>query len=326
MSLLLFATLATAQAASPAGCDASSTQAATFAEATSGSLDGACVTMEGIAIGRVLVEDDRARYRLERIANDPTSSGAALGFYASADFAEPTRVRVTGRIGDCASAQAALQARDSNVIVMMTGYCHDALGRFLTATAVEPLGPARLRRLLPASAGEDLGNLAPLGEGEVRSRMTAEANRFLDAIRSGNRPLLVAMHGGGPDGRLAARSVDASLALILDTENSPFAPFRAGAGAGAGAGTISMEIFGWKPPLWADAGWHDQQTRATGADAIACFSARPGAAGLWPIDSKDADNMAGRPYACTRIHLNGRGEDARASFGTFQSQSGADEP
>ena len=57
-----------------------------------------------------------------------------------------------------------------------------------------------------------------------------------------------------------------------------------------------------------------------------CFSARPNAADLWPIDSKDADNIPGRPYACTRIRLNAVGEDATASFDTEEAPGGAVEP
>ncbi|MEQ1689145.1 MAG: hypothetical protein ABL874_11285, partial [Sphingopyxis sp.] len=75
-----------------------------------------------------------------------------------------------------------------------------------------------------------------------------------------------------------------------------------------------------------DAEWHAARARTGTAEAIACVSAHPNAAALWPVDSKDADNVAGRPYACTRIILSGTGADAPASFDTAQARSGLVEP
>lgn len=330
MSIFFFAALAAAQAVSPpdsaAACDAVTARPMTFAEATAEAATGDCVSVEGVAVGRLLLEDGRARYRRETRENDPSSTGAVLGFYAPDTFDQPTRVRVTGRIGNCAAmqqvAEAANRARATDgaiAITMLTGYCHYFRGQVIRAASVEEIGAAPLVRLTAASAGPDLGNLAPLAQGDLRSRMEAAAVAFLGAVRGGERDLLVTMHGGGRDGRRSQRDVDSSVALILDAADSPFAPLR------HRSGEIMFELFGWKEPLWADADWRQQAARRGDADAIACFSASPDADSLWPIDSKDADNIPERPYACTRIRISGEGLDAPARFDTEQARTGVPE-
>lgn len=326
MLTLLLAILADAQADPTPACDAATARTTTFAEATGEAATGDCVSIEGVAVGRLLLEDGRARYRRERRENDPSSTGAVLGFYAERTFDQPTRVRVTGRIGNCAAmqqeAEAANRARASDgaiAITMLTGYCHYFRGQVIRAGAVEEIGPAPLVRLTAESAGPDLGNLAPLAQGDLRSRMEAAAVAFLGAVRGGERDLLITMHGGGRDGRRSQRDVASSVALILDAADSPFAPLR------SYSGEITFELFGWKEPLWADADWRQQAARRGDADAIACFSASPDADSLWPTDSKDADNIPERPYACTRIRISGEGLDAPARFDTEQALTGIPE-
>lgn len=328
MPILVLAALAAAQAAPDTApdCDAATARAATFAEATAEAATGDCVSIEGVAVGRLLLEDGRSRYRRESRENDPSSTGAVLGFYAPQAFDQPTRVRVVGRIGNCeamqreAEAANRVRATDGEIaITMLTGYCHYFRGQVIRAATVEVTGPAPLVRLTAASAGPDLGNLAPLAPGDLRSRMEAAAGAFLGAVRAGERDLLVTMHGGGVEGRRSQRDVESSVALILDAADSPFVPLR------NRSGEIALELFGWKEPLWADADWRQQAARRGDADAIACFSASPDADRLWPIDSKDADNIPERPYACTRIRISGEGIDAPARFDTEQARSGVPE-
>lgn len=326
MPILFLAALATAQAPAAPACDAATARQATFAQVTAQGAAGECVSIEGIVVGRLLLEDGRARYRREARQNDPSSTGAILGLYAARTFDQPTRVRVVGRIGNCSTMQREAEAADraraaggEATITMLTGYCHYFAGQVISAATVEVFGPAPMLRLSRASAGPDLGNLAPLADGDVRSRMEAAAASFLGAVRNGDRDLLSTMHGGGRDGRRAQRDVESSVALILDADDSPFVPLR-----GDGR-EIAFEIFGWKEPLWADADWRQQAARRGEADAIACFSASRDADGLWPIDSKDADNIPERPYACTRIRISGEGIDAPARFDTEQARSGVPE-
>lgn len=322
LALTALAFAANVTAADAQECQRSRAPEIDFAEATGGNPTAPCVSMTGIVVGRLFIEDERARYRREQRANDPSTSGAVLGFYAPESFETPTRVRVTGRLGDCSALQSSAQSMaGQDEVIMMTGFCHYFVGRVLRAVHVEPLGEARLTRLTRADADADLGNLAPLAAGDTRTRMLAAAGRFAAAVRAGDRATLAAMHGGGPDGRRSPRETEAVLALLLDdSAPTPFSSLRGGA-------AIRTEIFGWKPPLWADEAWQ-RQARASGAEeAIACFTDSSEALDrVWPIDSKDADNLANRPYACTRIRLAGQGIDAVAQFDTFQAAGGVAEP
>lgn len=299
-------------------CQRSHAPTVTFAEATNADRPSRhCVEIEGIAVGGTLYEDERAPYRRERIENDPSSGGAELGFHHESYFDSPTRVRVVGRVSDCATESSRGERGERVVIDMDYGYCHDSRGRIILALHVEPLGPATLTRQLPGQS-DDLGDLVPLAASDVRQQMEAAATRFLDAVRARDEAAMRLLHGGAPTGRRAEREIEQVLNL-LDDPQSPFAPVRAG-------GPIITEFFGWKPPLWAEDVWHAWMAGQDDFDAIACFSARPDAAALWPIDSRDADNISGRPYACTRIHIAGRGEGASVSFDTEQVEGGAVEP
>lgn len=320
LSILLAASIAAP--ASAQQCTAEAAVPATFAEVTAADSPLApCVQMEGIAVGRLFLADGNARYRLEPVRNNPSSTGQILGFYSERSFDEPTRVRLTGRIGDCATSQrqAEAQARGTNSIILLSGFCHYFSGRSVYTTTVDVLGPATITRLRPVDASPAIGNLSPLPAGDVRTRMRAAADRLIGAVRSGDRAALAAMHGGGPTGRRDPADVDRVVALLLTDADSPFAPLRT-------FEPTEVAIFGWKPPLWADAGWQQQAARSGESDAIACFSIRSDAAFLWPIDSKDADNRPGRPYACTRIHIGGTGADSPARFDTDQAMAGAVEP
>jgi hypothetical protein len=320
LSILLAASIAAPATAQQ--CTAEAAAPATFAEVTAADSPLApCVQMEGIAVGRLFLADGSARYRLEPVRNNPSSTGQILGFYSDQSFDEPTRVRLTGRIGDCATAQAQARRdeRETNSIILLSGFCHYFSGRTIHTTVVDVLGPATITRLRPIDASEAIGNLAPLAPGDVRTRMRAAADRLIGAVRSGDRAALAAMHGGGPTGRRDASDVERVVALLLTDADSPFAPLRT-------FEPTEVAIFGWKRPLWADAAWQQQAARSGESDAIACFSVRSDAAFHWPIDSKDADNIPGRPYACTRIHIGGTGADSPARYDTDQAGVGAVEP
>lgn len=299
-------------------CQRSRAPTVTFAEATSGAETPACVEMTGIIVGRILVEDNAARYRRETVRGDPSSSGAVLGYFGEQSFAEPTRVRIVGRLSDCVGVRLAMRD-DPAVTPADHGYCLGFEGRTIRAVYIEPLGAASLVRLRPGQADPALGNLSPLPDGDVRQRMQAAADRYLAAVRSGDRTTLAAMHGGGPTGRRNPADLERVLAMMLDQPTSPFAALRSDV-------ALTTQIFGWKPPLWAGPQWAEQVARSGTSDAIACFSTYASAATLWPIDSKDADNIPGRPYACTRIHMTGTGVDAPASYDTDQARSGVAEP
>lgn len=303
-------------------CNAQDAVPVSFASATRAPDAPACVSMDGVLVGLVLAEDDVARYRRETEENTPSSTGAVLGIDLSGVAAlpqidGPLRVRVIGQLSDCADVLRRAAARSDGPVRL--GYCQHVNGRVIEAVAVEVLGPATITRLLPGTADGDFGNLAPMAAGDVRQQMRNAAGRLLDAIRAGDRDRVVAMHGAGPGGRRAPGVAAELLRLVFDDPQSPFAAIRADA-------PVAIEIFGWKPPLWADSAWHAARARTGTAEGIACFSSRPDAPRLWPIDSRDADNLTGRPYACSRIIIAGTGADAPATFDTERARNGAAEP
>lgn len=297
-------------------CDPATSPLATIADidADRANAPGRCVTITAMGIGRFLAADVHARYRLQRIENDPSSNGALLGLYTEQSFRQPTEVRVTGRIGECEAARA-----QPGSIPFPRGYCDYFKGLFLAVDRIETGASQPMLRQPRAGAPEGYGNLSPLAEGDVRSQMEAAARRLLVAIRTDDRAAVAAMHGGGPGGTRAPAQLERVESMMFIAPDSPWAEVRA-------PGEVAIELFGWKPPLWADAAWHEARERSAEADAIACFSARVNAVDLWPIDSKDADNIPGRPYACTRIHLSGVGADAPVSFDTEEAPGGAVEP
>ena len=299
-------------------CDPAASPLVTIAEldADRATAPGRCVTIEAMGIGRFLATDIYARYRMQRIENDPSSNGALIGLYTEQSFRTPTQVRVTGRIGDCDAARAPGAAF---VVPAANGYCQFFKGLFMAVDRIETGASQPMLRQPRAGAPEGYGNLSPLAEGDTRSQMEAAARRLLVALRTDDRAAVAAMHGGGPGGTRAPVELERVESAMFVAPDSPWAALRA-------PGDVQIELFGWKPPLWADAAWHEARARAAEADAIACFSNRADAADLWPIDSKDADNIPGRPYACTRIHLSGVGADAPVSFDTQEAPGGAVEP
>ncbi len=307
-------------------CDADHARTVSFAEATAvdaaagNAALGSCIAIEGVVVGRLLVEDSAARYRRERRENDPSSTGAILGLYGVEGFDQPRSIRVMGVVSDCATAARTTRTGGPEVITELSGYCHYFNGRTLIAQSVSDIGPAQFARVRPSTAGAELGNLSPLADGDVRLQMLTAARRLIDAIRAGDRAAVAAMHGGGPNASRAPSELEPVNRLLFEDSQSPFASLR------NSDNVVAIEIFGWREPLWADAQWRVARERTGTAEAIACFSAHANAAALWPIDSKDADNLPGRPYACSRVMLSGTGADAPASFDTQRARSGVAEP
>lgn len=313
--LLLVANGALAQgtgADAPPACDAAHAPVRDFAAAMTLPL-GDCIAIDGVRIGHILAADGAARYMPETRENDPSSTGRILGLVGDVANLPPQRTRIIGWLADCAAIRPNVGAS--------VGYCDVFKGRVLHIAAVADGGDAPLTRLTRAMAGADAGDLAPLADGDVTRQMAAAAARFLGLLRSGDRPGLTQMLGGGADGRRDDAGVGQSLGLMLDDASSPFASVRDG-----DSSAIATQLFGWKAPLWADAAWHAARTRTGTAEALACFSAAPNAAATWPIDSRDADNVAGRPYACVRILLLGTGADAPAIVEAIAAPAGFPEP
>lgn len=312
LSLLLGASGASAQGNAAPTCDAAHARVSDFATAMTLPV-GDCIAMDGVRIGHIFAADGAARYMQESRENDPSSTGRILGLVGDVANRPPQRARIIGWLADCAAIRPNIGAS--------IGYCDVFKGRVLHIAAVQDGGDAPLTRLTRAMAGADAGDLSPLADGDVARQMAAAAARFLTLLRNGDRAGLTQMLGGGTDGRRDDAGVDQSLHLMLDDAASPFASVRRADGS-----AIVSRVFGWKAPLWADAAWHAARTRTGTAEGLACFSAAPNADALWPIDSRDADNIAGRPYACVRILLLGTGADAPAIVEAIAAPAGLPEP
>jgi hypothetical protein len=329
LSLAAFATMsASAQPpASPAAageepappqpeCTEATARAVPIGNAISALMPGACVTVEGVSTGAILTEDAKARYRAEDRYNDPSSTGAMIGLLSPQPLVEraPVRVRVIGRTVDCdrLNAENARLANNGREVINVTdnSYCGRFRGRAIDVVTMQELGPAVLTRLTRAGAGPDLGNLSPLATGDVRRQMERAMQRLSAAVAAGDRAAIEALHRDPRTG-------------TLDSDPEVLAAVFGAVPLGS---RLTAQVFGWREPRWADAQWHAQRARTGTAEAIGCLSAASDAQALWPIDSKDADNLATRPYVCTRLTLLGTGADAPVLMSTTRASSGLPEP
>lgn len=257
---------------------------------------GECVVVEGIVSGRRLYHDAAALYARERRLNDPASSGVIIGLDHADMLASPARMRIVGRVDDCGDRGRRLQrAAGPQDIIMLTGYCHYYRGPVLSSLVAEPVGGASVSRLRAGSAPARLGNLSHLAEGPLRARFMAVAEQLAAALSRSDEAGLRQMLTPGAGGARAGAELDAMVQQLSGAD----LPFLNRAQAAP-----AIEIFGWREPLWADAGWRAETATAPAtAVAILCYAAPADAPGIWPIADRDAIFASGRPYACVRAEL-----------------------
>lgn len=262
---------------------------------------GRCVSTDGWARGDTLQADNLARYRLQRIYNDPSSTGAILGLYGR-DYSLPqVAARVVGRIGDCDALHEQVKTLGPGKVV--GGFCSFSKGFYIEANEIKETGPADPVRLTARTA-PGLGNLAPMADGPAREKLAAAFAPLLIAFRAGDRDALqrflpyrsasgynVAYIGEPPrwDRHVAILTEDERIPLLDDPK---------------------VEILGWRTPLWADAetvaGNRADMQRTTRGIACAATQASA-AAGLWPILEADAAVAPRRPYICVEISIDAKG-------------------
>ena len=294
-------TAAEGEEAAPA-CSATDSAAMTIGEITAlgDAAIGRCVTVEGWVIGDTLHADNIARYRAERIYNDPSSTGAIIGFYGR-DYGPPVAVRAAGRMGDCDALEAHVKTLGPGKVV--GGFCSYRKGLYLEANNIRETGTVDRVRLTAQSA-PGLGNLAPMAAGFARERLADAFEPLLAALRSSDRDALqkllrlkpaigshIAYVGGVPRW---------DKHVVLLTENGRIPPLD----------DAQIEIFGWRAPLWADAettyGNRADMERTTQGIVCAAPAAHANA-GVWPISEADAAAAPGRPYICARISIDAAG-------------------
>lgn len=264
--------------AGPAPCAAVS-----VAQAVAAGADGACVAIEGWAVGDMLMDAARDRYAWQRLYNDPSSSGAQLGLVNWQDDAGgvgAVRLRLTGTIRRCDNAAS------GNLLPHPAGaeFCENKAGLYLDVAAAQALGRAPLVRAV-AGDGAGLGNLTPVPAGPVRSAMLAAFQPIWDRHRADGGAALRQKLAGGLAGDVAGtgQGFAAQSALTPDA---------------------AVEVLGWREPIWADESarmvWAQQA--ANYAEAIVCaMDAARAARNLWPVSTLDIGLAPDRPYFCVRL-------------------------
>lgn len=144
----------------------------------------------------------------------------------------------------------------------------------------------------PEAAAEP-AHLAPLAaDSPWRARFEAAADELLPALRSGEwQPLL-----GGPWLGEADRQ---AAAVLLADRCAAFAPLL------ASGKPLERRILGWTIPASYSPAERAEIAARPEAEALVCWSAV--GEGAWPATAAEADNRAGRPYACARIAYSMRG-------------------
>lgn len=288
--------------AAPA-CSATDSAAMTIGEITAlgDAAVGRCVTVEGWALGFYLQADNEARYRRERVYNDYSSTGAALGLYGRERSLAPAIIRATGRIDSCKAVYDRIVA--AGEVPFLGGFCHYHNGLVISASSVTEIGSPDIVRIPAAAAKAGLGNLSPMAEGEARETLRTAFAPLLDALVKRDEAALrqlLRTEGGAPmsDNRLAERIA------ALTAPDSPVAALPAD-------GSATVEVFGWREPEWANA-----ETRAgkaaemanTTSGLVCAAPKRAADRRLWPIDDADAGFARGRPYICARIFIGALNE------------------
>lgn len=169
------------------------------------------------------------------------------------------------------------------------------------AFALTPPAIAAPTSLLPTEpeASAPASPLARLAPGSAWTpRFEAAAAELAAALQSRDEarwaPLL-----GGP--WLGAADRARVKAMLVD----PRSPFLH---ALFSRGYTHRAIFGWSAPASLSAEERAAIEAGQEAEALVCWSAGGNGQGPWPMTAREADNGAGRPYACARIAYSIRGD------------------
>lgn len=161
----------------------------------------------------------------------------------------------------------------------------------------EPAASAPLVPIAPEPAAAP-SLLAPLAaDSPWHARFEAAADELLPALRSGQvgrwQPLL--------GGRWLGAADLAAVAALLADKCAAFAPLF------AASGPVERRILGWSVPASYSPADRAAIAARPEAEALVCWSAGQGGEPAWPRTAAEADNDAGRPYACARIAYSMQG-------------------
>lgn len=301
-ALMLLASATEAPAERVDTCSAAHATAASIEElhADFDSWSGRCVTLRGIVFQGQLYADRNAILDQE-IGEKMTRS---IPLYREAHRRRPIKpgaaMAITGRLGNCADMHEYVRAEmeaNSQVVVMVTGYCHYSSEEYLRPVSWRPTGgsnatrfteaelPPQQRRLLEAP-GDIAGRAHHVRE--ARNFAAAFANRSEAEFRRLSDPELsaeIAAYEGRrlPD-RLRDDVAEVRKAFRRETRRATFKGL---------------------PPL------ERRQERVfidrvalpdigRSVELITCWCRTTNCAGRWPTMAEDADNMPARPYSCVR--------------------------
>ncbi len=173
-----------------------------------------------------------------------------------------------------------------------------ALIAAVPASAVAMDGGTPQSLLTVDDAAPKSARLAPLAAGSVWTpRFAAAADELASALQSREEARWRPLMGGA----WLAESDRLRIANLLRDRTSPFLPALFSASA------PRRVMLGWQAREGPTA--EDIAAIETGqeAEALICWSSTGGDA-IWPATARDADNGAGRPYACARIAYSVRGD------------------
>lgn len=251
---------------------------------------GRCVAVEGIYSAERVYEDADAIYGV----TDHSVGGFVDGLGAAPGGFRGTFV---GRVSDCAVAEeilltAQLRAPGISLHERVLG-CTQETGPFLMFMSHGALEPSGLKRRLPGAKG---GNLVPApADWEHRGTMVQQAGVFALALRSGNVDAITRLLGDRYRAEQVLADEGSALARLKGVGGTPMIFMQRGLAADEAAGE-------------------------------ACWCLTRDCAKRWPIDSRDADNQANRPYACLRIEGVRRDGAWRYRYDASHDLAGLGEP
>jgi len=254
---------------------------------------GKCVKVEGLYSNERVYADADAIYGL-----NPNAIGGFID--GTAPMPGAWRGTFTGRVADCAVTEeiqlnAQLRAPGISLNGRTLG-CTTGEGPYLMFMTGSQLKPSGLKRRLPGAKGASLVRVDTAWE-HYQSALGL-AQHFETAMQSAT-PEMLSQHLGNAYVAERLHAGDGSALAALKTwAKRPFEIFR--------------------------------DTRVTEAGRFAgeaCWAVKKGGEKRWPIDSRDADNQATRPYACLRVEGRREAGDIwRVRIDPSRDVSGLEEP
>ncbi|WP_039572987.1 hypothetical protein [Sphingopyxis fribergensis] len=172
---------------------------------------------------------------------------------------------------------------------------------FVAAFASSAPAVAAPTSLLPTEpeAAQPSSRLVPLAADSAwMPRFAAAADKLAEALRSRDEAQWAPLLGG----QWLSAADRARVRNLLGDRNSPFLP------ALLSEDVTRRVILGWNAPASLSAEERAAIEAGPEAEALVCWSAGSNDTARWPETAVEADNRAGRSYACARIAYSIRGE------------------